>query len=143
MATPVMNQAETVAMNNGPRQWQPQAATTMQRPIPDSMAGGRQQENRQSWVWAALAGLGVLHTGLAYVLMYEGMARLPAERIAVLQFVYPGAALLVDWAVYGQALGPLQSAGVGLMALALWASRSRPAGGWGKTPWRRRGRHAD
>lgn len=93
--------------------------------------------------WAWLAGLGVLHTGLAYVLMYEGMARLPAERIAVLQFVYPGAALLVDWAVYGQALGPLQSAGVGLMALALWASRSRPAGGWDKTPWRRRGRHAD
>lgn len=77
--------------------------------------------------WAWLAGLGVLHTGLAYVLMYEGMARLPAERIAVLQFVYPGAALLVDWAVYGQALVLLQSAGVALMTAALWASR-RPAG---------------
>ncbi|WP_046114912.1 DMT family transporter [Aquincola tertiaricarbonis] len=93
--------------------------------------------------WAWLAGLGVLHTGLAYVLMYEGMARLPAERIAVLQFVYPGAALLVDWAVYGQALGPLQSAGVGLMAVALWASRSRPAGAPGPRPWRTRGRPAD
>ena len=32
-------------------------------------------------------GLGVLHTGLAYVLMYAGMARLPTARIAVLQFV--------------------------------------------------------
>jgi serine/threonine-protein kinase len=32
----------------------------MQRPIPASVAGGRQQESRQSWVWAALAGLGVL-----------------------------------------------------------------------------------
>jgi serine/threonine-protein kinase len=60
MATPVMNQAETVALNNGPRQWQPQAATTMQRPIPAAVAGSRQQDNKQSWVWAALAGLGVL-----------------------------------------------------------------------------------
>ncbi|GIF09623.1 Stk1 family PASTA domain-containing Ser/Thr kinase [Actinoplanes siamensis] len=60
MATPVMSQAETVAMSNGPRQWQPQAATTMQRPIPASVAGGRPPENKQSWVWAALAGLGVL-----------------------------------------------------------------------------------
>ncbi|GIE91757.1 Stk1 family PASTA domain-containing Ser/Thr kinase [Actinoplanes regularis] len=60
MATPVMNQAETVAMNNGPRQWQPQSATTMQRPIPAGYAGGRPPDNRQSWVWATVAGLGVL-----------------------------------------------------------------------------------
>lgn len=76
--------------------------------------------------WGWLAGLGAIHTGLAYVLMYEGMARLRAERIAVLQFVYPGAAMAVDWLVYGSALSALQSAGVGLMAVALWASRSRP-----------------
>lgn len=60
MATPVMNQTETVAMNNGPRQWQPQGATTMQRPISGGYPGGREPENKQSWVWAALAGLGVL-----------------------------------------------------------------------------------
>ncbi|BCJ43675.1 serine/threonine protein kinase [Actinoplanes ianthinogenes] len=60
MATPVMNQAETVAMN-GPNQWQPQAATTIQRPVATTMGGGgRQNDNKQSWVWAALAGLGVL-----------------------------------------------------------------------------------
>ncbi|WP_436525012.1 Stk1 family PASTA domain-containing Ser/Thr kinase [Actinoplanes sp. HUAS TT8] len=60
MATPVMNQAETVALNSGPRQWQPQGATTMQRPIQGGYPGGREPENKQSWVWAALAGLGVL-----------------------------------------------------------------------------------
>ncbi|MEV6342120.1 Stk1 family PASTA domain-containing Ser/Thr kinase [Actinoplanes sp. NPDC051851] len=58
MATPVMNQ-ETVAMGGGPRQWQPQGATTMQRPVPASVQP-RSQDNKQSWVWAALAGLGVL-----------------------------------------------------------------------------------
>lgn len=73
--------------------------------------------------WAWLAGLGVIHTGLAYVVLYAGMARLPAGRIAVLQFVYPGAAVLVDWAVYGRALSPVQAAGVALMGLALWAAR--------------------
>ncbi len=60
LATPVMNEAETIAMQGGPqRQWQPQAATTMQRTIP----GGpppRRPDRRSSWVMAALAGLGVL-----------------------------------------------------------------------------------
>jgi drug/metabolite transporter (DMT)-like permease len=77
--------------------------------------------------WAWLAGLGVIHTGLAYVVLYAGMARLPAGRIAVLQFVYPAAAVLVDWSVYGRALSPVQAAGVALMGLALWAARQRSA----------------
>ena len=47
--------------------------------------------------WGWLAGLGVLHTGLAYVVLYAGMARLGTGRIAVLQFVYPGTAVLVDF----------------------------------------------
>lgn len=77
--------------------------------------------------WGWLAGLGVLHTGLAYVVLYAGMARLSAGRIALLQFVYPGAAVLVDWLVYGRALSPLQMLGVALIALALLALR-KPAG---------------
>lgn len=47
-----------------------------------------------SWAW--LAGLGLLHTALAYGLMYAGMARLPAGRIARLQFIYPAVALALD-----------------------------------------------
>jgi drug/metabolite transporter (DMT)-like permease len=70
--------------------------------------------------WGWLAGLGVLHTGLAYVLLYGGMARLAAGRIAVLQFVYPVAAIGVDALVYGRALSALQAAGVLLMGWALW-----------------------
>ncbi|MCM4081761.1 Stk1 family PASTA domain-containing Ser/Thr kinase [Paractinoplanes hotanensis] len=60
LAEPVMSQAETMAMQGAAtqRQWQPQSATTMQRPV-----GGppRQPERRSSsWVWAGLAALGVL-----------------------------------------------------------------------------------
>lgn len=73
--------------------------------------------------WAWLAGLGVLHTGLAYVILYAGMARLGTGRIAVLQFVYPGTAVLVDWVVYGRALSATQIVGVGLIGAALWTLR--------------------
>jgi drug/metabolite transporter (DMT)-like permease len=73
--------------------------------------------------WGWLLGLGVLHTGLAYVVLFAGMARLGLGRIAVLQFVYPLTAVLVDWAVYGRTLSPVQLAGVGLMAAALWTLR--------------------
>jgi beta-lactam-binding protein with PASTA domain/predicted Ser/Thr protein kinase len=60
MATPVMSQAETVAMTGGARQWQPQGATTMQRPVPAAMAGPDRPEGRSSWVMAVVAGLAVL-----------------------------------------------------------------------------------
>jgi serine/threonine-protein kinase len=60
LATPVMSQAETMAMQGQQtRQWQPQAATTMQRPVQGGMPP-RPPERRSSWVMAALAGLGVL-----------------------------------------------------------------------------------
>jgi drug/metabolite transporter (DMT)-like permease len=74
--------------------------------------------------WAWLAGMGVLHTGLAYVLLYAGMARLPAGRIALLQFVYPAAAVVVDALVYGRLLAAGQWVGVLTMAAALWALRA-------------------
>ena len=77
----------------------------------------------QPGAWGWLAGLGLIHTGLAYVLLYAGMARLPAARVALLQFVYPAVAVLVDWAVYGRALQPLQWLGVLVMGVALAAAR--------------------
>ncbi len=69
--------------------------------------------------WAWLAGLGVIHTGLAYVVLYAGVARLSAGRVAVLQFVYPASAVAVEWAVYGRALSPSQLVGVLMMLVAL------------------------
>jgi len=79
--------------------------------------------------WGWLAGLGVLHTALAYVLLFAGMQRLPASQIALLQFVYPLAAIAVDAVVYGRVLDAGQWAGVALMGAALWAARQRPADG--------------
>jgi drug/metabolite transporter (DMT)-like permease len=78
-----------------------------------------------SWAW--LAGLGVIHTGLAYVVLYAGMARLSTSRIALLQFVYPAAAVVIDWLVYGRALSAVQLIGVSLMAVALLGVRQHKA----------------
>lgn len=73
--------------------------------------------------WGWLAGLGIIHTGLAYVLLYAGMARLPTSRVALLQFVYPAAAVLIDWGVYGHGQSLLQMLGIALMGAALLTLR--------------------
>ena len=86
--------------------------------------------------WGWLAGLGIVHTGLVYVLMYAAYPKLPTPVIAVLAFIYPASAIVSDWAVYGHRLGLEQAAGMGLIALAslavtlgwrLWPARRVPA----------------
>jgi drug/metabolite transporter (DMT)-like permease len=77
-----------------------------------------------SWAW--LAGLGLIHTGLAYTLMYIGMARLDTARVAVFQFVYPAVAIVIDWLYFDQRLSGVQLAGVVSMSVAIWfAERGR------------------
>ncbi|MFC9278672.1 DMT family transporter [Streptomyces collinus] len=68
--------------------------------------------------WGWLAGLGLLHTGVMYVLMYAAYAKLPTSKIAVLAFVYPAVAMVMDWAVYGHHIGPVQALGVPLIVIA-------------------------
>jgi serine/threonine-protein kinase len=58
MATPVMSEAETMAMAGPPRQ--PPAATTMTRPISGGAPPRPPERKTSSWVMAVLAGLGVL-----------------------------------------------------------------------------------
>lgn len=72
-----------------------------------------------AWPW--LIGLGVFHTGLAYAILFAGMAKLTLDKVALLQFVYPLTAVMVDWLIYGRVLNTAQLIGVALMVLALWA----------------------
>lgn len=67
------------------------------------------------WYW--LVGLGVIHSGLAYVLSYSAYRHLAVATIAVLSFGYPLLALLLDFLVYGQRLAAVQLAGIGLIVL--------------------------
>ncbi len=73
--------------------------------------------------WACLAVLGVVHTALMYNLMYGAFQRLRAEQIAILSFIYPLVAVLVDLLAFGTALRPLQVAGMLLILFALLANQ--------------------
>ena len=68
--------------------------------------------------WAALLTLGVVHTGLMYVLLYGAIQKLPTALTGALSFIYPVAAILVDWMAYGHRLGWAQWLGVAAILLA-------------------------
>lgn len=68
--------------------------------------------------WGWLIGLGLIHTGLMYVLMYAAYQKLPTAKIAVLAFTYPAVAMVADWAVYGHHIGLVQALGVPLIVFA-------------------------
>lgn len=68
------------------------------------------------WFW--IVGMGVLHTGLAYVLIYGALPKLTTPVIAVLLFVYPLTAIVVDAVVYGRALSAPQLSGMALIVIA-------------------------
>ncbi|MDU3756564.1 MAG: DMT family transporter [Klebsiella pneumoniae] len=68
----------------------------------------------ESWGW--LIGIGILHTGVAYVLMYSAYPRLTTPVIGVLAFIYPLVAILVDWLFYGHQPGAAQMTGMILIA---------------------------
>lgn len=79
-----------------------------------------------STAWASLATLGIVHTGIMYVLLYGAIQKLPTALTGALSFIYPIAAIFVDWFAFGHRLTPLQWLGVIAILLAA-ASMQR---GW-------------
>ena len=73
---------------------------------------------QQASAWASLLTLGILHTGVMYVLLYGAIQKLPTALTGALSFIYPIAAILVDWVAFGHRLGLLQWVGVGAILLA-------------------------
>ena len=67
------------------------------------------------WFW--LVGLGVIHSGLSYVLCYTAYRHLAVATIAVLSFIYPLVALRLDYFVYGQLFNAVQLGGLGLIVV--------------------------
>ncbi|BAN23221.1 DMT family transporter [Caballeronia insecticola] len=68
--------------------------------------------------WSDLVVLGVVNTGLMYVLLYGAIQKLPTATIGALSFIYPVVAIVVDWLAFGQRLAWLQVAGAALILLA-------------------------
>lgn len=77
---------------------------------------------------AACVGLGLVHVGGQGSIAWA-LGRLPTSLASVVVLVQPVVAAYAGWAIFGEALGPLQAAGavVGLagVVLAQWASRPK------------------
>jgi len=65
--------------------------------------------------WSYLLILGLVHTCLMYILLYSAYQKLPITLIAMLAFLYPAIAILVDYIVYQQTLSLYQWLGIALI----------------------------
>jgi drug/metabolite transporter (DMT)-like permease len=84
---------------------------------------------QESGAWASLLTLGVVHTGVMYVLLYGAIQKLPTALTGALSFIYPIAAIFVDWFAFGHRLELLQWLGV--IAILLAAAGMQQGWGWG------------
>lgn len=81
--------------------------------------------------WALLITLGVVHTGLMYILLYGAVQKLPTYLQGALSFIYPVVAIGVDYVAFGHRLVATQWLGAAAILLAaaamnLQATRARP-----------------
>lgn len=81
----------------------------------------------QPQAWAAFLVLGVVYTGLVYILLYGALQKLPTALAGGLSFLYPVVAVLVDYLVFGQRLDLAQALGaaavLGAAAGLAWSRR--------------------
>ena len=68
--------------------------------------------------WGSLATIGLVHTGLVYVLMYSAVQKLPTHLQGSLSFIYPVVAILVDLVAFGHRLQLTQLLGVVVVLVA-------------------------
>ncbi|TAA35237.1 DMT family transporter [Pseudoxanthomonas winnipegensis] len=83
--------------------------------------------------WLDLVVLGVVNTGVMYVLLYGAIQKLPVAMTGALSFVYPVVAIAVDRIAFGQSLAWTQVLGALLILLAAAGVNF----GWRLLPWRR------
>lgn len=68
-----------------------------------------------------LLGMGVIFTFGLYILLYSAYGKLRVAQIAVLSFIYPAVALVVDFFVYDYKITALQGGGMAMIALASYS----------------------
>lgn len=70
--------------------------------------------------------LGLVGTLLAYVLWFQGLARLPVTAVSFLPLLSPAVATAVGWAVLGQSLTTVQTLGFALALASIAAAQLTP-----------------
>ena len=78
--------------------------------------------------WIGFLQLGLVGTALTYVLWFRGLARIEPAAASTLGFLSPAVAVILGWAIAGQALSLLQIAGIVVVLASTWASQRVQAG---------------
>ena len=78
--------------------------------------------------WLLLITLGVVHTGLMYILLYGAVQKLPTYLQGALSFIYPVVAIGVDFVAFGHRLQPAQWVGAAAILLAAAAMNLQATG---------------
>lgn len=78
--------------------------------------------------WVYLITLGVVHTGLMYILLYSAIQKLATHLIGALSFIYPVVAFIIDTFVFKQRFQLLQIFG----ALCILFAAAAIMLGWGQ-----------
>lgn len=99
----------------------PAALIIGERIVPLTLAG-----------WLALVGVALISQASGQGLIAFALAHLPASFSSVSLLVQPVAAALLAWLILGEALGPIEAAGGGIVLMGIWiaarASRMRERG---------------
>lgn len=78
--------------------------------------GDASSYDQGQWMW--LAVMGVVHTGAVYILLYGSLPKLTTPYIAVLLFLYPASAVVVDALYYDHHISPMQVVGLATIIVA-------------------------
>jgi len=88
---------------------------------------------REAGQWASLVTMGVVHTGVMYILLYGAIQKLPTRLVGSLSFIYPIAAIAVDIVALHHHLALAQIGGAAAILLGAagmnlgWQLRRTPA----------------
>lgn len=81
------------------------------------LTGGIHMEKMNPTGWLCLLCVGLVHTGIAYVLYFSALKTLPGQEAAILSYIDPLVAVIISLTVLSEPVTPLQLIG-GAMILA-------------------------
>ncbi len=71
-----------------------------------------------SWAWGSFLIMGVIYTGLVFVLLYGAIQKLPTHVAGALSFIYPLVSIVVDFVAFGHRLQAVQFVGAAAILIA-------------------------
>lgn len=74
-----------------------------------------------------IAVVGIFHTGLAYVLYFTALERLPAQTVAAFSYIDPAVAIVLSWLVFSEPLSLLGWIGAALILGATFLADYTPS----------------